>query len=258
MEYHHLNYSCEAVDYASSYGRIDVLEWFLNLSIRNRSYKFKYSEYAINSAADRGHVDVLEWFYNLSYQSLQYLHYLNMKEMEDTARLTTNAIPIIPITKLSIDCGFEPLKFIYSKNTIDYASSNGRINTLDWWWSHRSNLKFEYSKVDIAACKRHFDVLDWYFDKYQNYSEFKFKYTSKLVDYASIKLLDWLFDRSTYKNSEKYAKKIKFKYTEEAMFYTIMESRLHIIDWYLDKHATYGLPFKFDEDIVTHLSYLDD
>ncbi len=46
-----------AINMASEYGHVDVLEWF-----KNSGFEFRYSELAIKWASEKGHTNILEWF----------------------------------------------------------------------------------------------------------------------------------------------------------------------------------------------------
>ena len=48
-----------AINFASRYGHIQVLEWF-----KNSGYKFKYDQYAIYGASEDEHNKILEFFKN--------------------------------------------------------------------------------------------------------------------------------------------------------------------------------------------------
>ncbi len=56
-------YRDDIINWASSYGHVQVLEWF-----KNSGYEFKYNQRAINMASNNGHIQVLEWFKNSGYE----------------------------------------------------------------------------------------------------------------------------------------------------------------------------------------------
>ena len=56
-------YNNGAINMASCYGQVKVLKWF-----KNSNYAFKYDERAINYATYNGHIQVLEWFKNSEYK----------------------------------------------------------------------------------------------------------------------------------------------------------------------------------------------
>ena len=60
-------YKNNIINYASYYGHIQVLEWFIN-----SGYKFKYFKNAITCASYSGQIQVLEWFKNSGYEFKYY------------------------------------------------------------------------------------------------------------------------------------------------------------------------------------------
>jgi hypothetical protein len=56
-------YGPAAINMASLYGHVNVLEWF-----KNSGLEFKYDESAVNNAARNGHIEVLDWFKNSGFE----------------------------------------------------------------------------------------------------------------------------------------------------------------------------------------------
>ena len=133
-------YSIWAINWASEYGQIRVLEWWR----KQCKLKLKYSEHAIDAASGNGRVNILNWWLNSG---------LDIK---------------------------------FSECAIDWASGNGKIRSLEWWqricvppllemqtkWWHRLswhpgkdlNLKPLYTGDAIggAAINGHIHILEWW------------------------------------------------------------------------------------------------
>jgi hypothetical protein len=144
-----LMYTNNAVDSASGFNHIEILNIWLQLYIRKIA-NFKYSEYAMNSAAWCGHIEVLNWWLNV---------YVKFKI---------------------------PLK--WSSAAIDTASQNGLLSILDWWLNAylKYGLEFKYSAyaMDSASVKGHLHILDWWFNINRKY-KLPLKWTFQTINHIS-------------------------------------------------------------------------
>jgi hypothetical protein len=120
-----------AIDYASKYGFIDFLFWWVDSGIN-----IPYTSRAMNWASEYGRIDVLNFWLILCVRYVSSL-----------------------IKKTKVNFGFE-LK--YDNETMDYASANGHINVLNWWI--KSGLPLKYSKYayDVAACNSDMKMIEWW------------------------------------------------------------------------------------------------
>jgi hypothetical protein len=66
-----LQYSSNAMDYASEHGHVNVLEWWFKSNL-----PLKYSEDALNSASECGHIHALEWWKNSGLPLKYNIHYI--------------------------------------------------------------------------------------------------------------------------------------------------------------------------------------
>ena len=121
------------VYYASSYGHVQVLEWF-----KNSGYDFIDCLSGIENAACYGHINVLEWFKNYNIQNFD-----NLKNViHDISRSGS-----INIIEWFVKSGF---KIPYEKKCSYYASTYGNIKLLEWFKNNGYPLK--YDKYALLYC----------------------------------------------------------------------------------------------------------
>ncbi len=139
----------------------------------------------------------------------------------------------------------------YTSDAIDHASSNGKINVLDWWKkvNKENDVPIKYSKKSINLASRNGKIksLDWWLD-----SGYELKYDNDAIDYASngcrIDVLNWWI--TNYKN-----KKIDFQYSNSAIDNCrLEEERLYkVVEWWKNQKETNNIEFKYTKEFITYL-----
>ena len=113
------------------------------------------------------------------------------------------------------------IKLIYSHLAIDLASGNGHSNILDWWKKSGLELKYKNSAIKRASANGHSIILDWWKN-----SGLELKYTNDAIDNASmnghIDVLEW------WKNSG-----LEIKYTNDAIIWASKNGQSNILGWWL-------------------------
>ena len=145
------------LDNASSEGRIDVLNWWINSGL-NLFYSFR----GFDTAAKNGHVDVLDWWDK--HITINYFTYVMDIASEN------GCVNVLEWCKNS-------MTQIYTIDAIDKASANGHIDVLDWWKNSGLGLKYTPYAIDVASANGHIDVLDWWKN-----SKLELKYTDVAMD----------------------------------------------------------------------------
>lgn len=118
----------------------------------------------------------------------------------------------------------------YNSDSIDLASGNGKILSLDWWLKvnkeHRVPLKYTEKALFLTSKNGHIKCLEWWIN-----SKLELKYDNNCIDYASntgkINVLEWWYQN--YKNGN-----VKFEYTCSSTDGTkLVESRLlEVVKWW--------------------------
>lgn len=82
------------------------------------------------------------------------------------------------------------LKFDYTEKAMDLASKFGHIDVLNWWLKSALTLKYSNVAFDGAATEKHIDILKWWIN-----SGLKIKYTEYGIHAAAVngfsEVLDW-------------------------------------------------------------------
>ena len=106
----------------------------------------------------------------------------------------------------------------YTKKAINLASKNDKIDVLNWWINSNLELKYSYDAIDYASAECKLTTLDWWL-KGMNDKKLNFEYSTDAIDNFRLdknklnKLVNW------WKNTIKTNKDIKFKYTRKFIDY---------------------------------------
>jgi hypothetical protein len=195
------------INEVSSYGYVDVLEWF-----KNSGYEFKFDEYTIASASSYGHVNILEWFKNSGYE----FKYNNNDAINNASshghvnilewfknfgyEFKHNEGAIVGASRHGHDHILEWFKnsgyeFKYNKQAIIYASSNGHVNVLEWFKNSGYEFKYDENAINEALKNKRFNVLEWF--KNSGY-EFKFDINILKKKINDIEVLEWFKNNMNY------------------------------------------------------------
>jgi hypothetical protein len=161
------------LNYVSSYGHVNVLEWLLNSKL-----PLKYDEDALNFASSKGYVNVLEWWKNSG---------LSLKYTENALNLASSH-GHVNVLEWWLKSGL-PLK--YDENALYWASRNGHVNVLEWW--KNSGLKSIFETPYILDEYNKFEVIKWWINSglpvnYKHLSPFKELICRDTLD------IEWIFN----------------------------------------------------------------
>jgi hypothetical protein len=174
-----LDYTWETMNGASSAGKIEVLDWWINSGLR-----IKYTSLAMDSASEKGHIDVLNWW-------LRQKNRLKLKYTEN-AMDYASCVGDIKILEWWKESGLKPK---YTDSSMDSASEKGQIDVLNWWVRSGLKLKYSSSSIDIAFEDGNIDVLNWWIK-----SDLKLKCTISTIN-STLKINTFDdFNTSTIKN----------------------------------------------------------
>lgn len=258
-------YSHRAVDWASSMGNLDVLNWW-NKTCKQYNLPFRYTTYAMDAASTNGHLRVLQWWKQegkkLVYsrdaidrtQSVDILDWwLNMHHKYDIdLKYSTRSIDHsqnMDILNWWIRNHLMfGLKLKYKKISINQASSSGNVALLNWWLHVSARhffiaLKYDDSAIDLASQNGHICVLDWWMTQHINKTGFFFTYTSVAIDKASqngyLEVLEWWFKH--------YQKGLcNLKRTVDAVNLASRNGHVHILEWWLNLHLKHKVPLLYN------------
>lgn len=230
-----IEYTTNAVDLASKYGHVNVLDWWFT---RKRTLQFKYTLRSVKHASKNNQVKVLEWWYNKC----------SMWVFGNCTKPIIYAFAEGHIQ--TVEWWFQKrryVKFRYVNNLVDSASVYGRVELLDWWYNlaqvKENGIEFNYSAdaVDYATMEGNLASLDWWMKKHRE-DGLEFKYSvSKVVSFASMRdnadMLDWWFYVATMNG-------IKFEYTSRDVDQASYSGKYEVIKWWIDKFKN-GLEMKY-------------
>ena len=88
----------------------------------------------------------------------------------------------------------------FTDNAIDFASANGHINILEWFFKHSREylvnvqkdpkyiIEFKYSQWALfqASLYSQIDVLEWFLDKYKKFN-LKLKYPKDIIEHNEVR-----------------------------------------------------------------------
>lgn len=206
----------------------------------------------IESAAKNGYYVILNWYaYNakkkryhlfLSNSVFDYLSYKGDIGMLNWFKKNKNVI-----------------YFNCSGNAINYASLNGDLDVLNFWYNYNIN-EFPYTSaaIDWASIRGHINVLDWFYEHAEEsvmknmnnelsfwniQNKFEFKYTEDAIDDASthgkINVLDWFFEHSynEYLKTLKYqfyTPIVEFKFSYLAIDLAAANGHIDVLEWFFN------------------------
>jgi hypothetical protein len=231
----HLRYSYDSIDYASSTGHINVLEWYIKACI-----PLIYSENAIHDTIRNGYYCVLKWWLT-SGLTLKFNPITVMQLIAEGNRMD--------ILKCWLEYGIPKMidskndNTTYGKNLVydpqhvmhyasyygriemlDYAFpicgkrfwndcienlfSHGQIDVLKWWFQKCKNIKINFHHLYLASIGNQIEMLKWY--STNNYPRFFYKPSRK----------------SNPKNTSLYVKTIA-----ETILNAVVTGKVEILDW---------------------------
>jgi hypothetical protein len=165
---------------------------------------------------------------------LKYTYHINnLQDFKHLININDNLLIIIKIHNINILNWLHTSKYnlsYYVEQAINYASSNGHDNVLEWFKNSGYYFKFTKYTLYYASSNGHVNILEWF-----NKSGYKFKYNIYSIYYASknghVKVLNW-FKKINY----------KFKYSNQL----IMSSykNINVLKWFKNncfkiKHSYY-------------------
>jgi hypothetical protein len=225
------------MDIASTYGSINVLQWWVdnNMPI---SYTYK----ALHNASVNGHINVLDWWKN-SKLRLDYTEdILYVISLQINSNVIDNVIEWwlksgleiryryqsdLQLIRLASEKGHLKLLNHYKKKGLIGQGILGSFNSinvsvLDWWMYNYKSIVYNEDAIDNASENGSVDVLDWWFN-----SKLPLKYSEKALDNASsnghLNVLNW------WVNS-----KLPLKYSEKALDNASSNGHVNVLDWWVN------------------------
>jgi|694.fasta_scaffold118902_2 hypothetical protein len=263
-----LYYSHRAVDWASSVGNIQVLDWWRE-TCKQHTLPFRYTTYAIDSASINGHLEVLNWWKNRLTEGVKLLYsrdamdrtryinildwWLNLHHNYDVElKYSTRSMDLCQTIdilnwwlKKHLMFG---LKLKYKKTCINQASAIGNVELLNWWLQTSSRhffiaLKYDHSAIDLASQNGHLHVLEWWMKQHINKTGFFFTFTHVAIDTASqnghLHVLEWWL--------KQYQRGFcNLKRTVHAVNMASRNGHIHILEWWLHLHLKHKIPLLYN------------
>ena len=218
-----LKYSAEALELASMDARINVLEWW-----KNSGLNMDYSKINLSMTFVNDHVNVLEWWVNSGLlESItnhikfnEYLYHNNIKCLEwwfknqyafpeqyikilltrASSRNHINVLNLVLNTGLTLGYTLE-----YNEDAMDYASENGNIDVLEWWYKSGLPLKYSKNSLNYASRNGQIEVLEWW-----HKSNLELKYDVEALEWATtvgwVEVLEWWKNSGLELKTTKYIK----------------------------------------------------
>jgi hypothetical protein len=121
--------------------------------------------------------------------------------------------------------------FPYDEWALHWASLNGYVNVLEWWFTSGLELKYTEYALNWASQNGQVNVLEWWLK-----SGLELKYTEYALNWASesgyVNVLEWWHKSG-----------LELKYTENALLWTSWNGHVNVLDWWLRS----GLKLKYTE-----------
>gem|GEM_PF-5859588 len=204
----------------------------------NHDHTFTYSVNSIEWACISGYKEVIRWWFDHRHTLI-----LKLPNKIIDSLASFGMVDFIQwIYEQSIIGNY---KFDYSADAVDFASRDGHINVLEWFWDHREVLPFSYTtfSIDLASEYDHLDILNWFYDRRD---QLEIRYTKKAVNLASmnghIDILDFWY-------CHQY--ELKFVHTKKAIKWASHNNRTSVLDWFFERRNE--IEFIYHIDAVTCL-----
>lgn len=254
-------FSHKLVDWCSSSGNIDILQWWYDKCME-KNLSFVYTAAAIDGASYKGHLNILDWWKS---KRLVFKYTRNALDKTYDIRVLewwrNSTLPLVYSTRNIDHCTKRNIldwwldmyiqndfRLKYKNWSIINASSNNRLDILNWWFDNRFLLKMKYDEraIDYASERGHLDVLNWWLDKHIRF-KLPFKYTSHAVDFAScnghVHVLEWWLDK--HKSGLLYLKR-----TADAVNMAVYYNRLDVLDFWMFVSKNSKLAFIYNRHYV--------
>lgn len=260
-----LLYSENAIDWASAYGRLSTLEWFVT-HLELFGLEIKYTHKAIDHASRNGYVHILDWWkykYAESGLKLKYTKFaidktFSVQCLEWWAQVHQKYGLELKYSAKCIDTCRDTqmldwwvhalvdydIRLKYSVNAITESSAEGNIDILHWWFNRSTfkqtylTLKYNELAIDKASANGHVHALDWWLKNWLE-DRIPMKYTNLAIDTASknghVHILDWWF-------KHKQKGHVLFKRTAQAINEASLNGHVHVLDWWLGLYSKYNIP----------------
>jgi hypothetical protein len=122
--------------------------------------------------------------------------------------------------------------------SIDGASRNGQVESLEWWVNSGLPLEYSEAALEYASAKNQIAVLEWWKRQYQQ-RKLPLK-IGRVMDMAStaghVAALEW------WATSQ-----LEPKYDRHALQHASCHGKIEVLNWWLGS----GLPLSFDQDALT-------
>ncbi|KAJ3121203.1 hypothetical protein HK098_003902 [Nowakowskiella sp. JEL0407] len=143
--------STNFIDVASAYNRVDLLDWAVELTQKNRYIKLFWTNKAMDYASANGHIGTLNWWIRSNLRLIWSEYAMDSA----SAKGHTNILDWWLDSKLDLR---------YCIAAMDNASWTGQVDSLDWWLRSRLPLKYSANAIEGAFKKNDVKVLQWWMD----------------------------------------------------------------------------------------------
>ncbi len=117
-----------------------------------------------------------------------------------------------------------------------------RIMVLDWWFNtlykHKHNILYTSKALDYASKNGDINILNWFYNKYKKKLILNLHYTSDSVLFASeynhIKALDWWLDKGHT---------LEFKYCFTAIDVASQKGNIDVLKWWVNAKKNNHIPY---------------
>jgi hypothetical protein len=223
-----LKYSTDALDLAScDHYNIDILEWW-----KNSGLPLKYSADALANASEKSHINIIKWWFNSGLPlKYDYRPIENATMLNNVNVLTCWKESGLPLeyTSFALVCAFK----------VHYNNHNrGNNNVLEWWKNSGLPLKYEKHHIlNYPSKKGCIDILEWFTN-----SGLEFEYDETPLYEASvnsqIKVLDWWFNSG-----------LPLKYSHILLDTVSSNGLIKVLDWWVNSK----LPLEYSEKAIDNL-----
>lgn len=178
----------KALEMASKYDKINILEWWKEEYIKNN---IPFGSIYLSHAVYNGYLSVLKWWSCLCHNNLICPNNKPLFDFDGSALIKTSKNGHLHTLKWFVlyarenNFNIDP----YIPEIIEGSAKHGKFDVLNWWdrYCKRIGIKFEYrNAINYALCNGCMDTLNWFYQRCKRENEeFEIPIRLKLIRFSA-------------------------------------------------------------------------
>ncbi|EGX93291.1 Flavoprotein [Cordyceps militaris CM01] len=143
-------YDAEAVDGASRYGHVEILDWWW----RQSGMPLRYTETSLEQASANGHIAVLQWWQDAALQDESVVLRPGRALLWAAQFGRADVLHWWHLSRIAV---------AYGNDVVNAACQNGHVDVLEVWRAAKGDTRMYVDEVDVmsATSYGHVPVLEW-------------------------------------------------------------------------------------------------